>query len=266
MDKREIVQALFKAGILVTPDILGRVTKEDIEGIIKSGDFVVERIQSSLTVQDYTTFLKEKYEGISRMLVEKGPPVSVSNSKNLTDVYLVGMVREHTYVGFLLEDPTGDIEVIDKNTSDKPGISDVVGVRGFVREGKIVMQELVYPDIPIPKEVKRFKKNIVLKGKELEIEAGGKAVKAIEGRASLDGIDILVFEGDGDPKDWLKKRHLPGQIRGPRDNYIIENIPDILWAVGKSNSVEFYKGVMIVKGGKDGDVRVNMFTKEVDFL
>jgi DNA polymerase II small subunit/DNA polymerase delta subunit B len=82
---------------------------------------------------------------------------------------------------------------------------------------------------------------------------------------NLEGVDILAFQGNGDPKEWLKKRHLPETVDSPEDSFLIQEVPDILWVHSGRNRAESYKGVLIVETSVGTEAEVDMVSKEVGF-
>jgi hypothetical protein len=284
MKKKEIVRKLFEKGILLSPEMLEKASEESLEKLLSSGRPVVgagnkvnielPEKKEKLTVKDYADFYTAKYNGIKKMLLKKISPVSISNAGKNFEVSIIGIIREKTPSGFIAEDPTGQIEILTSKTL-VPG--DVAGIRGYVREGRIMEKEIIWPDIPLPKETERFNTTLILATKPVASSGQqivyGKAHEA-EGvicipespaRLSINGIEIVVFEGEGQPKEWLKKRHLPDKILSGKDFCLIEKIPHVLWLIGKDSKAETYKGVTIVQTGRDSFAKINMFTRTAAF-
>lgn len=287
MEKKEIVQKFFEEGVLLSPTTLDKMNEEAIQEIINNNPPLIitalpettaptityPEKKKTLTVQDIATFYQRKYEGIKKLLLPKLSPVSISNAATPGEVALIGLVGEHTPSGFIAEDPTGRIEVV---TTKKLQLGDVVGITGQAREGRIMEKDVVYPDIPLPKEVKRIKATLLLTHKKLA-EQGTQLVYGVsEGRdiipilgspakLSLQGTEILIFEGEGIPQEWLMRRCLPERATSSEDFCLIEKVPDIFWFISTENKTESYKGVTIVQTDKQSFARVNMFTREVEF-
>lgn len=279
MNKKEIVSKFFERGVLLCPDVLEKIT---LETEIPPSQLVLTHLpqkpeagKAQLTVKDVADFYREKYEGIKEMLLKRLSPTSISSAKkNFAEVSIIGMVREKSPAGFIMEDPTGEMEIVTQLPLEA---GDVVGMTGLMREGRLVAEEIVYPDIPLPKQVKKVDVSISFTAERLEGE--GEQVVWGEGRnegnvffisrnpakLSVGGVEILVFEGEGNPVDWLKKRHLPGKVISPKDPFLIETVPDILWVIANERKVEIYKGVTIIKTDRKSFVRINMATQGVEF-
>jgi len=287
VDKKMVVKKLFEKGVLVTPETLEGLDEKSADELAGSGQAVVggfpEKARArvflpeekeKVSVKDFGRFYMEKYDGIRGMLSERHAPVSISNSaKSFDEVFVIVMVREHTPSGFVGEDMTGSVEVVSEKRLQ---LGDVVGVRGHVREGRVVESETVYPDVPLPKGVRRANFSVVLTSKRVEDglqvvfgdgeqQDGVVYVSKSPARVELNGIKILVFEGEGEPKEWLKRRHLPGGVRGPRDFFLIKDVPDVLWNVSSGNRAESYKGVTIIQTDRKSWAKVNLFTRRVEF-
>ena len=287
MEKRAIVKELFKQGTLVTPGLLGTLDEKNLNAAISSPqtilDFVPESLpvtrtakpNKTLTVEDITHFYKEKYNGLKAILSQKISPTSISNvPKNFTTVSLIGMVSEHTPSGFVLEDPTGRLEVL---AQDSPDPGDVVGVTGNMRDSKLHITEMLWPDIPLPKIIKTPKITLLLTQKPLQEQGTqlvcGKAdasetlipIPTTPAKLTLSGLEVVVSSASGNPLEWLKKRHLPGPAISPHDFYLLQEIPDILWVIGEENKTQSYKGVTIVQTSPDSYAILDMSTRTVEF-
>lgn len=307
MNKRELVQLALEKGIMLTPEMLGQdsgALEKTIEDAMGTGKMVVgsavppSRTQITVKIkkqkpvkklkpQDMVQFYGQKYTTLRDILKKKLKVISINKAKdNYSDVAVIGMVKEHTSSGFVLEGPTGEIEVVAK---DKPVLDDVVGVKGSVREGKLILQETVLPDVPLDNMSERITgMNIVLshgaiddnadlifteektdREKDIHVETNPAQVTISRGEKK---ILMLVYKP---PKtatlkegvEWLKKRCLPHKredARSADNKFLIKKVPAILWVLGAEPGKELYKGVTVIGCGKSA-ARVKLETMDVQF-
>lgn len=268
MEQKEIVRKLFEKGVLLSPQALSQITEEQAASLPAGATIVASLPEQRLTVKDIAGFYQEKYRGIRGLLLGKLSPLSISHAgKAMGEASVIGMVREKTPSGFVLEDPTGALDV---RSTHSPGLGDVLGVTGVMREGALMEQEIMYPDVPLARPAKRGQGRLILSvqaGLSVRYEgteATDIPVGPLPAWLQAGGTEILVCEGDGSPQEWLKKRHLPETIRSSSDPFIIEQVPDILWVVSGKNKAENYKGVLIVH--TSGLARVDLATLQAEFV
>jgi len=275
MEKQKIVERLLEEGILISPDILDQ--NKDIDTILKEAreknalmlatkpkteqpitiSISQPKKLESLTVEDAVKFYSNKHEGIKKLLKDKVDAVSVVNAKKaFADASVIGMVKENIQKGFLLEDPTGEIEIVSK---DKPQLGDVIGVKGFTREGKIFSNNTIYPDVPLSRKIGSVRATLTL-GKEnkfyVELNNNKQDIESPAWIRITGGgeIKVLFYNPNrkvtiSEAKQLLMKRHLSpkgGEIIFPGDPFLIDPIPEILWIPSVENKTEIYKGVLIV--------------------
>lgn len=274
MNKHDLIQKFFSKGILLSPGVLEHVLEEHLSlehpPLILTSlptPFQVEypEERKTLTVQDISHFYLEKYKGIQQILLEKISPLSISNAaKKFEEVSLIGIVRERTPSGYIVEDQTGWMDVF---SSSSPPNGDVLGIVGYVREGKLFEKERIYPDVPLPKDIKTPDLTFFLKKDGQEISCGSQrlSLQKCPAKIQFQGVEIIFAQGGDHPLEWLKKRHLPEKITSPSDFYLIDHIPDILWVLSQKDFVDIYKGVLIVGTGEHS-AKIDMKTKEVTFL
>jgi len=270
MEKKDVVNKLLERGLLVSPKTIENMNEYNVN-TVKSSGLVVGSVSRSkatvlgesgkMSVDDVTRFYKEKYEGVQKLLMKKMKPISISNiSKQCSDVGIIVMVGEHTAQGFVGEDTTGSVEIV---CGTRPPLKDVLGVIGDFREGRLVLKEILYPDVPLPTS-QRKKKVLTLGGGKIKWSEGVTEVSGVPTRVSVDKVDVLVCEGSGDPQEWLVKRHLPGEVL-PENNLIITKVPDILWVLSDTNNSKLYKGVIIVHTDKQSSAVVDVGKGVVEF-
>ncbi|MBI4181507.1 MAG: hypothetical protein HY520_00875 [Candidatus Aenigmarchaeota archaeon] len=272
MDKKAAVERLLARGVLVTPEVLSQLTEDQVEQVGGEGAVVtavpagpvveLPAEQASLTVADVVGFYREKYDRLRDLLLQRVEPISVSHTgKVFQAVALILMVREAALQGFVGEDPTGTVEVVCK---DRPEPKDVVGVRGYMREGKVVASELVWPDVPLPKGGKRGVVELGPAG----VRVGrwpAVAVARAPARVRAADLEILACRGEGPPEEWLRKRCLPGPPRATANPYVLTRVPDVLWVQGREEGSKIYKGVMIVQTREGQGARVDLEQGSVVF-
>lgn len=305
MKKEDIVKRVFEEGLMVSPAAIPMIDESNIDGIIKKArgagakmidvslfaeapssaapEIVIESHMPAekMTPKDFSSFYAEKYEGIRQLLVGKIKPVSINNAAAAKEVSVIGMVKEMNPQGFVLEDPTGEIAVV----SNESGITedDVIGVSGFVREGRITGSKVIYPDIPLNRKIGTASLRVALSGKPrkhdadilLSAESGEGATHFAGNPARATIGDILILKVDmqkADPEEatmWLKKRHLP-HTRKPdsaEDDLLMKRIPDIIWINAESGKwTKIYKGVIVVSTSASDAVVINMENKEIEFV
>ncbi len=327
MNKREAVKELFDKGVLVTPDILegldegglGRIVanreklgvvadkvprkmppknRREFNGgsngnqdIDKTGVVVVIPGGQGLakaTTEDFLRFFNKRFEIMSNILMKKTDAISINKLGNGgAPAAVIGMIKEILPSGFVIEDPTGEIEV--KFNHDKEVFQDqVLAVRGYTRDGKFVGKEVILPDIPLTHPIGSLDASMALScsagqtGTDIVctpegISAGGETHEIsnpgwVMLRKGDKEVRLLVFRPEGnatmeDAVGMLKKRMIPATgISMPRgfDPFIMEDIPDIFWLVSGSNGTKIYKGVTIVSCSGSTAV-IDLSTRKVSF-
>lgn len=320
--KEELVRKALEAGLMLTPDLLEKLDDNKLEEMIteardRDKTFLTRQETQScskimvkvlrlspkkrLTPNDFVSYYNNKYEGIRKFLLKKLDAVSINKVREgHEELSIIGMVRELTQRGFVLEDPTGEIEVLSKN---QPDTDDVIGVKGIAREGKFMEKEIIVPDVPLDSQLKRIR-NISLflttslteKAKPLIHSTNFTLIPFIETgilnekeekqtitnltnptqitiSSMGNEVNILVYKPTEEidetrAKDYLRKRHLsPGRnnILGPEDCFLIDNMPDIFWLISPKKFLENYKGVTIISCQFPNAAKVNLETREVEF-
>jgi len=309
--KEKIVEQFLKEGVLLSPETLEKITETNLEHMLEKGkkskSFVfsfqeekpekpepvieVRRPQKrqKLQPQDFTKYYNTRFEGLRDILLKKTEDVvSVANAKKSSSaIATIGMVREQTQRGFIIEDTTGNAEVISK--SEDVGIDDVIGVKGAVKEEKLFAEEIIWPDISMSH--KHYRPDFTLTLSEKTEHKDGILItpEAVYGfdkkktsipnpgwiTISKDSIitTILVYKPEKkatqkEVLSWLRKRHLcpdKNQIRGTDDPFLIDIIPDVLWIVSDERWTDNYKTVIIVSSDGNVPAEVNLATGEVVF-
>ena len=270
---QETVKKLIENGILPTQDILKKIEKYGIESVLKKDKKMsIEKrainTLEKLTPKDFFHYYTNKYEGIKSLLLKKMSAISINQAKNsFLPVSVIGMVQEKTPSGFILEDPTGRIEVISQEDSIKP--DDVLGVTGPVREQKLFAEKIIWPDIPLTHKTKNIPITITL-----SLEKNKNTIVPDTNPFWCDiwyeneKITLLAYRPENeierqDAFELLKKRHLSperNQIIFIEDHFLIEPVPDVFWIISQKEWNAIYKGVTVVSGEK---VKINLENMEI---
>lgn len=320
--REEMVKKALEAGIMLTPGLLDSLDENRLEEMIaearkKSKSVLTERekpLKSRLVIKarrivpsprmdtgDFAKYYNNKYNGIRKLLLKKMDAMSINKVReSYDDVSIIGMIREPVPGGFILEDPTGEIEVMSENPYD---MDDVIGVRGAAREGKFIAKEIIFPDVPLNNQPGKLHNISILLTTSLtgnlrkHVQSTNFTLIPDPGTETLDEkekkqvitnftnptrvsissagteINILVYrpEKDMDQKqavDYLRKRHLSPQrnrILGQDDHFLIDPVPDILWLITPKKYLENYKGVTVISCESAQAAVVNLETREVRF-
>jgi DNA polymerase II small subunit/DNA polymerase delta subunit B len=312
MQSQDIVRELTKKGVLVTPEILKKIKDDpgsiqDLQKKPKTGakkrlsvKIIALKNNNRMSPQDFTAYYNNRFSKIKNMLLKKMDALSINKVKEeFSQVSVIGMVREKTAQGFILEDMTGEIDVVS-NESVKQ--DDVIGITGAVREGKLFQSEAIWPDVPLTNKPNTITETTLL----LTTFLDENLVKTIDGfslvfffgKADIDLSDdkktklfelqnpcsatinkegkdynILVYKPPEPiiPKEaicYLKRRHLSpkkDQIKSTIDQFIIDPVPDLFWVVSNQRHIERYKGVTLIMGKENDAVRFDAESGDVCF-
>lgn len=315
MDRQAIVRELTKKGILVTPEMLDRggpgMTHEQATGQAQLPkkqpktrlSVKVARTEElpRMSADDFTSYYNSRYNGLRDILLKKMPALSINKAReSLSEVSVIGMVKEKTSQGFVLEDTTGEFPVV---SSDDVREDDVVGVKGTVREGRLFQGESVWPDIPLSNGA-RFVPGMTLLLSTILDEGIRKAASDIslmfiperpetsltedEERRLITALpnpchaairkddktfNLLIYQpsrpvSKQDALEMLRRRHLfpdKREISATADPYLIEPAPDLFWIISGERHTERYKGVTVIITGKNDAVKYNAETGEAVF-
>ena len=294
--KERLVARCLEEGIMVTPDLLGSLTEENIDVFIrqqkeptKTLDFLVtvkpSQEKQKLVVKDFIDYYQKKYHTIAAIVAKKLDPVSISHLKNIRDeISIIGSISEVTANGFLVEDLTGSVEAKCEKAKELAEGS-VLGFKGRMDGGVFLVSGIVFPDVPLAREIGNIDIDLLL---TTELKPNQKADLIIlfdqkikhlpkEGFVQIshsptiftitskDSINMLVLKPDGITDKYratyyLKTRCIPTKI--PSGSTILSDIPDIFWIVQPESWSENYKGVTIISGS---EAAINLDTREVSF-
>jgi DNA polymerase II small subunit/DNA polymerase delta subunit B len=286
MDRKEAVRELISRGEIPTPELIKKMISGEIETTKLAEDKGKEKIiirktkpekKSKLSVDDFISYYKNKYTGLRKTLSSKIEATSINQVKGVFgEVGIIGMVREKTPTGYIIEDETGTIEAVLNHDSVRP--NDVIGITGQVKENKMFAKAVVFPDIPLTQKYGSLPGvNMVVSRNEkkdanppnIYLDAGGLSngskVMISDSKSTLKILFYSPKTGIGvkECSESLKKRHLvisSKDVISPNDEFMIDEIPDILWANSDTKFIENYKGVVIISPGKE-EVSIDLGTK-----
>ncbi len=294
MDRKGAVRELISRGEIPTPELIDRMVSgrgggkpEERGAENKRGE---ERIgvkvlspekKERLSAQDFTAYYNNKYEGLREILSSKISAISINKAtETFGEVGVIGMVREKTPTGYIIEDTTGSIELVQKGSNMVTG--DVIGVSGQVKENRLFGNGVVLPDVSLTQKYGTVKGvRITLSRKPPKKREEGTLHFHAEGNGGLPNGSRIEISGGGKVRilfysplgkagpqectECLKKRHLTisnKEIISPKDDFIIREVPDMLWSNSDNRFVESYKGVLIISPGSE-TVSVDLGTRRV---
>ncbi len=307
MDDSALVRELTSRGIIVTRDVLERAKSGGIGSVAghakkKAPAKVYVRIhrvpaRETMAVREFGEHYTKRFEALREMLLKRTSAVSISNAKESSSpVSVIGMVRERTSNGFLVEDNTGDLGVV---SGEAVAPDEVVAVTGRTREGLLIAESIERPGIPeqavpgkppglmlllttfmdqgLRESLGGF--DVVIAPENSGIGGGEKIISDVPNPGKLS-----VFRGESelrvllyrppepcqpeDPVRWLEARHLlPGtnEIISVPDPFLIDPVPHIFWVISGERRVAFHRGVSIIMSRENDAVRVDTSTGKAYF-
>jgi hypothetical protein len=297
MEKREILREFLKHGIMLSPEEFEKINESNYKKILESyikpskkqeeenTEVSVKKTErkKKLSVIDVTKIYRKRYEILRDIILNKTQAISINKVASLaSEICIVGVVKEITEKGFIIEDLTGRVEVIAETGTIE--IDDVIGVKGFCKDNKIFPKEIIFPDIPLINKPSLIDIDILFNCQKrpadviigYDIEEGEKTAKLnrnvewVNIKKDNDEITILVYK----PKRYvdkneailyLRKRSLPFDLN-EIDSIVIENVPQIFWIVSNNlNWKENYKGVVIISTEKSSCAIYNLATDKIIF-
>jgi len=271
MNKKDIIDLFLKNGVMLAPDELENINEQNYMQVLEkklgeTNDEILIAKQSSgkISCGDFIKLSNRKFEFLREILLKKTDAVSINKGRKVfAEATIIGRVKERNANGFVLEDVTGETEVMNENNDVKTG--DIVGLRGFFKENRFFPNQIIWPDIPLENNPRPPGAKITLTARIKETMAGliicpsgGKAGNIISGFGRLGSIKIKKHGGeihllafsperemnDGDAVKTLKKRQISDD--GIADN-LIADIPGIFWLFNNGkNWTKNYRGVVII--------------------
>jgi hypothetical protein len=311
MEKEAIVKKLLSLGVMATPETLKKIETGGLDAFLEkikkdscmviqedvgdgeTGEGVTCCVQETstkteMTPDDIVQANGERYKKISNLLLRKMDAVSINNiGRTNTKLSVVGMVKEKTGNGFVLEDGTGEVEV---KSSGQVDLDDVIGVRGWLREKTLFGQEIVYPDIPIDRQVNSMDIKVLLSGngenptKDADIILTPTTLGDSEGKEKNIPNPAWVFLEKGEKKitillykppqqtgkeevlAWMKKRYMgKGNVPAMSSEMVMETVPDVFWVVDEGEPwAANYKGVTLVSMGGKHQALLDLNTRKIE--
>ncbi|MBN2043220.1 MAG: hypothetical protein JW754_05460 [Candidatus Aenigmarchaeota archaeon] len=284
MDKKQILKELMKHGIAPTPDELNNISRENLSNFLDmkkhdQTDEVSTNIRilknngdKTLNSRDFIKKFNEKYETLRDILLKKTDAISINKARKIfAESVVVVRVKDIAREGFVVEDTTGEAEVVSKE--DGIEIGDVIAIEGTFRDNRMFPEKIIFPDIPLSNhrdpvdgiDIKFTDKitgsfsGIVI-STQAEPPENPENITNIPNPAWLEitsgekKLVILAFRTGNeitgkDAENILKKRMLP-KTNNMDMNNAISYVPDVFWISGnRENWNRNYKGVVIVSTG-----------------
>ncbi|MCD6477709.1 MAG: hypothetical protein J7K87_01775 [Candidatus Aenigmarchaeota archaeon] len=173
----ELVKEFLNKGILLSPNVINEIKKDDIDEIISkigSNDVVLtkelynffkrgptvnvifeyKKNKRLRKITDFLEFYNNRLNFLRDVLKEKMKLKDITSINKLgygTKAALIGMIRDVEDNGFRIEDTTGSIFCLSK---EKVLEDEVIGVKGEVVKNGFLVEKIYYPDIPLDRGVK----------------------------------------------------------------------------------------------------------------
>ncbi|MBI4019864.1 MAG: hypothetical protein HY367_00915 [Candidatus Aenigmarchaeota archaeon] len=289
MEKGQIVREFLNKGVLLSRDMLESINDGNIgfylekacpETIvlspIKAGVHVEiwkPEIKSRLAPEDFHRHILDRYNLLRDMIAKKTAAISINTARRESgEKTIIGVVKETTSHGFVIEDPTGEMEVM---STKGVAAGDVIGVTGQVKEGLLLESGVTYPDVPMIRDYGKAdllldvqsRENCLLLTDRNTISEKIGTIALLRIKKSGGAATILALPGSRSKEELmsiLKKRYI--STHPHQSNLgIIEPVPDVLIADSPDSFSVVYKGVLIVSPGSK-TARINLQTKEVEFV
>ncbi len=277
MDKKGIIGRFLKKGILLSPEEFEKIDEENYMQVLESRGagtekkerIVVEPKGGKITPEEFIKIQNTKFEFLRETLLKKIEAVSINKGRKVfSEVAIIGRVKELTGRGFVVEDVTGETEVVSEKEEIRTG--DVLGARGHFKENCFFPMQIIWPDVPLENTPRMPRTGITLTTK---LKEGMKGVVVCPGAKPMENIvtgfdkfgvvkitrgsseiRILAYSPEKETNEngavrILKKRRAEG---GRVVDDLIKEIPDIFWLFSnKRNWNKNYRGVVIISNDKD---------------
>lgn len=294
MSKPEIISKFLESGLLLSPDVLERIDANNFETLLNTAksrnEIIITKIEepqisasirqfsqkSTLTPKDFVEYYSKKYEKLGQILSQKIQPISINRLSGGQES-IIGMVLELTNNGYIVEDPTGKIEI---RTDKQLQLNSVYGFKGSAKENIFFATDVIFPDLPLTRKIQKIDAEILLTtGKSSQNKF------AITTNTEFSGADfvhckanpchLILFSGENKltivvfrPEEsitqkkatqFLKNRFID-EPKIPDESFILDMEIDVFWIIQKTNWSENYKGTTIVSGE---DIFLNLKTRSV---
>ena len=251
----------MQEGFLVSPKLLEQIPEDNLDSIITSiklsTDLIIENLdvqkeeaefkvknykeKNKLKTSDFVEYYSKKYNVLKDIISKKLNPNSIDKAKTFSETSIIGMVYEHTNNGLVVEDPTGKIEV--RCNRDNVLLNSVLGFTGKIKEGIMIADKIVYPDIPLDNEIKSLNMGLVFSEKGQFLE-NLKTISFLQQEKTISvftnpgyvkinkELVVLAYKPNEEiAKEkiviFLRNRFVPEDV--PSEKYLIKEIPSIFW-------------------------------------
>jgi len=219
VDKKKIVGAFLKTGVLLQHDELEWLAKQDVADVVSISSSPAPKeelarrmnapkfeILKSLTSKPQgnaqellNQFLNSRYEQMKAVVSQRIARswTSINRLPARGEVFLAGIVRdirEGEKTVLELEDPTGSIAI---TFSEKPGaqIDEFIALRANAAANILFGKEILYPDIPIRPAAKGIGRGCFISDLHLE-EAPPEDAKHLFAAIAAENVDWVFVAGD----------------------------------------------------------------------
>lgn len=324
MDDKEIIKNFIDMGLQISTEalfliknnpelIIDKIKKSNSKPFIITKDYIKKILDSydvenkkyelktlkiffqeprPIKIEDYTKHFLSRYEKMKNIIennLEKIISINKIN-ENTINFSIIGIVKEKLTSSLIIEDPTGEIEILFeglvKQKLQNIDVDDVIGIVCKKIGNKYHASKVVFPDIPLEREVKKTKENIkiLVTNEELKSEDNTLIININKEDKPIiyetDNVKILlipkVFFRNIDEsinseilEKILKKRHLYTKfspiISFGEDNFLLDEIPDIVLSDLEPKMYKNYKGTTIISlPNNDTYFIVNLKTRDVE--
>jgi len=172
----DIIDDFLKRGVLVSPDVIDSLKKENIDDIVSklsSGDVVLTKTLYNYITRGPTVKIIKEYKkdlspkrityfldfynnrlnvlrDILKEKVEFKNTTSINKLNYGSEATIIGMVRDVAENGFKMDDSTGSVFCI---TNESVLEDEVLGLKGKVEKSGFLVSKVYYPDISLNKKV-----------------------------------------------------------------------------------------------------------------
>jgi uncharacterized protein YrzB (UPF0473 family) len=277
MDKRNIIYLFLKNGVMLSPEEAEAIDETNYMQLLekklsenKGGAAVVsEPKRGRISCEEYIKTCGKNFEFLRDVLLRKTDAVSINKGKKIfSRVTIIGRARETRGNGFVVEDVTGETEVVGENNDVKA--MDILGLRGSFKENRFHPEQVIWPDIPLENNPPPLSMKITLATK---IKDDMNGVIIIPGREKSENIIsgfgrigvirikkygretvVLAYSPENQINEdesvkILKKRTISAE---GMVNNVIKEIPNIFWLFNNArNWTSNYRGVVVVSTDKE---------------
>ena len=172
---RNLLEKFLGRGIMVSPEVAEELTESDYEKtLLEPGLTMLDKIRlqeirrkqkitvisggvdkTELTARDFLEYYKNKIRLLAPFIMDRleDKLVSINKMRPGQRNTILGIVREPEENRFYLEDLTGRCVVIAKSADIRE--NDVIAINGMFSGEKIFADGLIYPGLPVKKEINK---------------------------------------------------------------------------------------------------------------